>query len=108
MAVAVKVWVWVMGVTVVAAAAGMGMTEELQHCRGICSSDDECNGQLFCSGGKCADDPRLGTHLCSGAGPAPVPCPLGLGPATNIDIGTNALPGPTNPAGNTNANGRNC
>ncbi|XP_019199588.1 PREDICTED: kiwellin-like [Ipomoea nil] len=44
----------------------------LSSCNGPCTTLDDCSGQLICIGGKCNDDPDVGTHICRG-GSTPTP-----------------------------------
>jgi hypothetical protein len=37
----------------------------ISSCNGPCCFDAECSGQLVCLSGKCADDPDIGTSICS-------------------------------------------
>ncbi|GLJ05128.1 hypothetical protein SUGI_0011660 [Cryptomeria japonica] len=37
-------------------------------CGQACKTLDDCPGQLICSGGKCTDDPDVGTRICSTTG----------------------------------------
>ncbi|XP_031503163.1 kiwellin-like [Nymphaea colorata] len=39
-------------------------------CNGPCNNNDECEGQLICTSGRCTDDPDVGTHICSASSPA--------------------------------------
>nr|GMD69467.1 kiwellin-like [Ipomoea batatas] len=44
----------------------------LSSCNGPCRTLNECSGQLICIGGKCKDDPDVGTNICGG-GSTPSP-----------------------------------
>ncbi|XP_022879293.1 kiwellin-like [Olea europaea var. sylvestris] len=44
----------------------------ISSCNGPCSTLNDCSGQLICIGGKCTDDPDVGTHICKG-GTSPSP-----------------------------------
>ncbi|KAF3781413.1 hypothetical protein EJ110_NYTH37144 [Nymphaea thermarum] len=46
-------------------------TLALSSCNGPCSNLSDCEGQLICTGGRCSDDPDVGTHGCPGAGSSP-------------------------------------
>ncbi|KAF3781414.1 Kiwellin [Nymphaea thermarum] len=39
-------------------------------CNGPCNNNDDCEGQLICTSGRCTDDPDVGTHICSTSSPA--------------------------------------
>nr|GMD69468.1 kiwellin-like [Ipomoea batatas] len=53
----------------------------LSDCNGPCTTLNDCSGELICIGGKCTDDPDVGTHICGGGGgstPTPGDCePVG-------------------------------
>ncbi|XP_031110547.1 kiwellin-like [Ipomoea triloba] len=40
----------------------------LSSCNGYCRTLNDCSSQLICIGGKCNDDPDVGTHICGGGG----------------------------------------
>ncbi|CAN0898906.1 KWL1 [Linum grandiflorum] len=43
--------------------------DDLSGCGDDCSSLNDCSGKLICKGGKCRDDPDVGTHICRGNDP---------------------------------------
>ncbi|XP_030547707.1 kiwellin-like [Rhodamnia argentea] len=40
-------------------------------CNGPCQTLDDCDGQLICINGRCADDPQVGTHICGNSPQSP-------------------------------------
>ena len=45
----------------------------ISSCGGPCRTLNDCAGALICIGGKCNDDPDVGTHICSGTPSVPSP-----------------------------------
>ncbi|KAK4762837.1 hypothetical protein SAY86_008605 [Trapa natans] len=43
----------------------------ISYCGGPCRTLNDCNGQLICINGRCADDPDIGTHICRNSPPPP-------------------------------------
>ncbi|KAJ8551860.1 hypothetical protein K7X08_028303 [Anisodus acutangulus] len=52
----------------------------ISSCNGSCKSLNDCSGQLICIGGKCNDDPDVGTNTCGGGGSSPSPPSTGSTP----------------------------
>ncbi|EFJ22351.1 hypothetical protein SELMODRAFT_443242 [Selaginella moellendorffii] len=56
-------------VLIVLSICSRDLLVESRGCGQSCSTNDDCDGQLYCGGGRtCQDDPDLGTHICAGSG----------------------------------------
>lgn len=49
-------------------ATFISSSNAISSCNGPCISLNDCDGQLICIGGKCNDDPDVGTNICGGGG----------------------------------------
>ena len=49
------------------------LTNAISSCNGPCRTLNDCAGQLICINGKCNDDPKVGTRICSQPSPSPPP-----------------------------------